>query len=402
LQFSTTDRSGIRCTKVDVAVSGEHDHYPPSEYSHGHQHEDGHEHDDYSQHEHLPAHSYPHYHDGGHKHIYVHGRSLPDILQIIERLSINESAKKIARRAFHLLGEAEAHIHDIPLEKVHFHEVGAADSILDIVCSAVGADSLGVQRWICSPLNVGGGTVQCAHGTYPVPAPATLELLRGVPIYSGAVMQELVTPTGAAIVLALNCEFADLPEMRIDRIGYGAGSRNTKDHPNALRLCLGEASSAPEMSRRTITAIETTIDDASPQLIGYVSERAFTLGALDFFTSPVQMKKNRPGTAVTLLCRNEDSDRMCQLLFRETTTLGMRVSRENCVSLGREIVQTVSPWGDVRIKVARIGNEIINVLPEYEDCRAIAERHGIPLKKVQEEVLREFQPAAAAAAVTPK
>ena len=240
-----------------------------------------------------------------------HARGLTEIREIISAASISEGAKKTAIAIFEALGRAEAKIHNTSIESVHFHEVGAVDAMVDIVCAAVGAEALGVEEIICSPLNVGGGTVKCAHGTFPVPAPATVELLKDAPVYSSGLQAELVTPTGAAIVKTLASRFAAFPEMTIEKSGYGAGSRDFPGHPNVVRLTIGEAAShalAAKTASETITVLEANLDDLNPQVFGYVMDRLLEEGALDAFGMPVQMKKNRPGTLLTVLCKPEDAE----------------------------------------------------------------------------------------------
>jgi uncharacterized protein (TIGR00299 family) protein len=263
------------------------------------------------------------------------------------------------------------------------------DAIVDIVCAAVGAEALGVDEWICSPLNVGGGLVKCAHGTLPVPAPATLKLLKGAPVFSSGPQVELVTPTGAAIVKTLVTRFASFPAMKIGKAGYGAGTRDFADQPNVLRLTVGEAVAAGTF-QDTVSVLEANLDDLSPQVLGYAIERLLAEGALDVFSVPVQMKKNRSGSLLTVLAKPEDADRLTKLMFAETTTLGVRRRDEQRQVLERrwEIVET--SWGPVRIKIANMNGTVSNYAPEYEDCRALAEAHHVPLKKVMEEALRRF------------
>jgi uncharacterized protein (TIGR00299 family) protein len=298
-------------------------------------------------------------------------------------------------RAFELLGAAEARIHDVPVEQVHFHEVGAVDAIVDITCAAVGCYSLGVDAWLCSPLNVGDGIVRCAHGTFPVPAPATLDLLQNAPLYSSGIEAELVTPTGAALVRALGCRFARFPAMRVEKTGYGAGTRNPESCPNVLRLIVGTGTATDEefsiAGQETVAVLETAVDDLSPQIVGYVTDRALARGALDVYTTPVQMKKNRPGTLLTVLCHPKDTTALRDLLFRETSTIGIRIHEEQREALARTMKNVITPWGTVRLKVAQHDGAITNVAPEYEDCRRIADQHGVPLKQVQQEVLRLFE-----------
>jgi uncharacterized protein (TIGR00299 family) protein len=386
VEISRVVRSGISGTKVDVWVDGEKD-LPREEYweleqAHAHSHEHSQEH---------PSHE--HDHDKHERHQHKHARGLSEIREIICAASISESAKKTAITIFEALGEAEAKIHNTSVESVHFHEVGAVDAIVDIVCAAVGAEALGVDEIICSSLNVGGGMVKCAHGTFPVPAPATVELLKGAPVYSSGLQKELVTPTGAAIVKTLASRFAAFPEMKIQKSGYGAGSRDFPGHPNVARLTIGEAASnalAAKTASETVTVLEANLDDLNPQVFGYVMDRLFEESALDAFVMPVQMKKNRPGTLLTVLCKPEDAARLTQLIFSETTTLGVRRRDEMRQTLARRWENVRTPWGEVRIKIASMNGTVTNYSPEYEDCRLIAAAHHVPLKTVIQEAARAY------------
>jgi uncharacterized protein (TIGR00299 family) protein len=298
--------------------------------------------------------------------------------------------KQRSTRAFQMLGEAEAAIHSIPIEKVHFHEVGAVDTIVDIVCAAAGCEALGVDRWQSTPLNVGSGTVKCQHGTLPVPAPATLALLGDAPVYSAGPPMERVTPTGAAVLRMLNVTYGSLPAMRITARGYGAGGRDTPGEPNLVRLLVGEA--ADEIAgAEPIAVIETVIDDSTPQLLAYVSEMLLEAGAWDVYRSAVQMKKGRTGVQLTVLSSPERSPALRELLLRETTTIGLRWRLENKMALEREFGEVETPWGKVRIKIARWpSGAVANASPEYEHCRALAREHGVPLKQVMQEAMRAF------------
>ena len=409
LEISRVVRSGISATKVDVWVDGEKD-LPREEYwaqqdvaqvssparsvhEHKHDHEHGHEH----HHDHgdssaeataragAPA---PHEHSHSHE----HGRGLTEIRAIIGKAAISDATKKTAISIFEALGAAEAKIHATSVEKVHFHEVGAVDAMVDIVCAAVGAEALGVDEIVCSPLNVGGGTVKCAHGTFPVPAPATVELLKDAPVYSSGVQAELVTPTGAAIVKTLARRFAAFPAMKVEKSGYGAGSRDFPGHPNVVRLTVGEAAStlAAKTASEMVTVLEANLDDLNPQVFGYVMDRLLEEGALDAFGMPVQMKKNRPGTLLTVLCKPEDASKLTQLIFTETTTLGVRRRDEVRQTLSRRWENVRTQWGEVRIKIASMNGTITNYAPEYEDCRRIAAEHRVPLKTVMQEAARAY------------
>ncbi|HKD61387.1 MAG TPA: nickel pincer cofactor biosynthesis protein LarC [Terracidiphilus sp.] len=379
-------RGGLTGTKVDVQGSGIRDQRSEFEHSHEHTHD--------HQHEHVAGHTHSHEHrhaDGtvhAHEHTHHHHRSLSTILGIIDAAPVGAAVKTRASRAFQLLGEAEARIHSMPVEQVHFHEVGAVDTIVDIVCAAAGCAHLGVERWLASPLNVGSGTVDCAHGTLPVPAPATLALLGDAPVYAAGQPMERVTPTGAAILRMLDVEYASLPPMRISASGYGAGGRETSGQPNLLRLLVGEEA-AQHAAAEAIAVIETVIDDSSPQLIAYVSELLLEAGAWDVYRIPVQMKKGRTGVQLNVLCHPDRVPTMRDLLFRETTTIGMHWRIENKISLEREFQEVQTEWGPVRVKIARWpSGEIANAAPEYEDCRRIAIAHSVPLKQVTQQAAR--------------
>ena len=383
LEISRVNRSGISATKVDVVVNGSKDLPHEAEV---HQHE---------------THGLPHEHGQGQKHepkhAHEHGRGLNQIVGVINAAKIRKNAKQTAIAIFEKLGAAEAKIHHVPVEKIHFHEVGAVDALVDIVCAAVGAERLGVDEFVCSPLNVGGGTVECAHGTFPVPAPATVELLKGMPIYSSGVQAELVTPTGVAIVATLVKRFAAFPAMEIQKSGYGAGSRDFPRQPNVLRITVGQtvgdgarATRDRAIQSETITVLEANLDDLNPQVFGYVMERLLETGALDVFCVPVQMKKNRPGTLLTVLTMPENADQLAQIIFNETTTLGIRRRQEQRQVLARRWQTVTTRFGDVRIKIANMNGSVSNYAPEYEDCRRIAAEKKIPLKTVMADAMEAY------------
>ena len=325
-------------------------------------------------------------------------RSLSDILQLIERAGLPLPIAERAARIFRRLGEAEALVHGMPIEKVHFHEVGAVDAIVDIVGAATGFEQLGVEEFFCSALNVGGGRVDTQHGNLPVPAPATAELLRGAPTYSNGIQRELVTPTGAAIVATMASQFGPQPAMTVAAIGLGAGSAELAEQPNVLRLFIGETAargadatlSGPVLDE-DIIVLEANLDDMSPQVYGYFAERALEAGALDVFSIPVQMKKNRPGQLVMVLCKPADREKLSDLLFRETTTLGVRQSNVKRRTLQRESIAVETSFGSIRMKIARLNGQILNVAPEYEDCQKVAAERGVPLKQVLAEAAFQFQ-----------
>ena len=289
-----------------------------------------------------------------------------------------------------MLGEAEAAIHSMPVEKVHFHEVGAVDTIVDIVCAAAGAEFLGVDCWMASPLNVGSGTVDCAHGTLPVPAPATLALLGDAPVYSAGEPMERVTPTGAAILRMFEVRFQSIPAMRVRQFGYGAGGRETRGQANVLRLLVGEQESEA-VDTESIAILETVIDDSTPQVLAYVSELLLEAGAWDVYRIPVQMKKGRTGVQLTVLCAPDRVASLRDIVFRETTTIGAHWRIEHKMALRREFAEVQTQWGVVRMKVARTSlGEVCNASPEYEDCHRIAAQHKVPLKQVMLEAARLY------------
>ena len=319
-----------------------------------------------------------------------HHRSLTTILKLIDSAGLATRVTERARKIFERLGHAEAKVHAIPVENVHFHEVGALDAIIDIVGAAIGFELVGIDDFAVSPLNLGAGRVQTAHGTLPVPAPATVELLRGFDCYSTGIERELVTPTGAAIVSALASASGPIPMMTMETIGLGAGSADLAEQPNVLRLFTGERAPREARSIETVTVIEANIDDMNPQLYGYFVERALQAGALDVFSTPAQMKKNRPGQLVTVLAPAETADRLVELLFQETTTLGVRLSQARRRCLDREWTTVETEFGPVRVKIARANGRLLNAAPEYEDCRRIAAERGVPLKRIIEEALFRF------------
>jgi uncharacterized protein (TIGR00299 family) protein len=310
-------------------------------------------------------------------------RSLSRIEQIISAGGLKDAVKERAIRIFRRLGQVEAAIHDVPLEKIHFHEVGAWDSIVDIVGACIGFDLLGIEKIYCSPLNLGSGTVKTAHGVMPVPAPATAALVADVPTYSDGPQAELTTPTGAAIVTTLAERFGPMPAMRISASGYGAGDKDFPARPNLLRVLIGETAAAAEATE--VYVIEANVDDMSPQVAGYVRERLLEAGALDATFTPVFMKKDRPGFTVSVLAKSDDRERLGELLFDETTTLGLRMYRAERRVLERRWETVETPYGKVRIKIASENGRVRNFAPEYEDCRQLALERKVPLKDVMQQ-----------------
>ncbi len=348
---------------------------------------------------HAHAHSHPHVH--AHEHTQAsaqddvapiaHGhRSLREIESLIAKSALTPIARDRAIALFRRLAEAEAAIHNMPVDQVHLHEVGALDSIIDIVGAVFALDWFHADRIVCSPLNTGSGMVRCAHGQFPVPAPATARLLAAAaaPAYASGPRVELLTPTGALLTTGYAAAYGPLPAMTIDRIGYGAGDRDFAEFPNVLRVLLGTAAESANTER--IVVMECEIDDMNPQIYGVLMDRLLEAGALDVYYAPVQMKKNRPGTLVTLVTAPEKRQALAEIIFRETTTLGVRYHEVFRDCLERERISVQTPWGDVRIKVARRGPTIMNAAPEFDDCVRLATAHGRAVKEVQAAAMRAF------------
>ena len=339
-------RAGLHATKVDVVLASEHDH--------GH----------------------PHGHDHGH---HGHSRGLLDILRLLDASGLDGAVRDHAAACFRRLAEAEGEVHGVPPETVHFHEVGAVDSIVDVVGGVIGLAWLRADRFAASPLNVGTGTIAMAHGTYPVPPPATARLVRGVPVY-GAGEGELLTPTGALLVTSHATAYGALPPLSIESVGHGAGARDTPDRPNVLRLIVGEEGASAASER--VLVLEAEIDDMLPQLYGPLLARLFDAGALDAYLTPVQMKKNRPGTLVTAIAPPARRAAVEQVFFAETTTLGVRSQEWDRTTLEREVIAVETAYGTVGVKVGRRGGQVTNAQPEFEDCQRVASAAGVPVKEV--------------------
>ena len=424
LKIEAVDRSGISSTKVHVLEGDKiadeiptHNHHSPAEQRapepHTHQ----------LQTRHLHKTGTPHTHEGvrEHSHDHAHGRSLTVIRKLIQNSGLAAPVTHTAVRAFELLGASEAKIHNVPIDQIHFHEVGAVDAIVDIVAASAGIHALAgnePMKWVASPLNVGGGMVDCAHGHFPVPAPATADLLRGLPTYSASIQMELVTPTGAALIRTLvedhGLTFGPQPAMVVQHIGYGAGTRNPPNFPNVLRLSIGyetelrvphpsqshrdgwDVNTFPDTPRthdhqsETVIVLETALDDLSPQLIAHVAETALKLGALDVMLTPVIMKKGRPGTLLTVLCNPSGTEKLEDLLLRETTTLGIRIRADRRSCLHRTFKTVNTPYGEIRIKLGMRDGETFNANPEFEDCRAAAATHSVAVKTVQQAAIAAY------------
>jgi len=357
IEFTNKDKSGISAIHAEVKVSHEHAH-----------------------------------------------RHLHHIEKIIDDSRLSDSIKKRAIEIFTNLAKAEAKIHGIEIEKVHFHEVGAMDAIIDVVGACIGFEMLGVEKFVCSKIHVGSGFAKMAHGKFPIPPPAVAELLKNVPIYSTEIEGELITPTGAAIISTVCEEFGQIPELVVEKTAYGAGTREYKDFPNVLRLILGEVPGSKfqvpgfketNNEQRTtnherLTIIETNLDDVSPEILGFVMEKAFDTGALDCWFTPIQMKKNRPATMVSILCEKSDKDKFVALLVRETPTIGVRVREVERICLAREIAKIETNFGEIPVKIARFGDDIVNIKPEFETLKEIAKRENLPLREVEAEIQKRI------------
>ena len=363
---------------------GEADHHDHHHGDHAHDH---HAHDHHAGHDHHHPHAHPHTHGDEELHHGAH-RTLAEIGRLIDASALSGAGKDRAKALFHRLGEVEADVHGTTLDQVHLHEVGALDSIIDIVGAVYALESLQVDRIVSSPLNVGSGTIKSAHGLYPVPAPATARLLAGAPIYSGPQQAEMVTPTGALLVTAYAAEFGAIPAMRLRTIGYGAGSRDFRDTPNVLRVLVGDTNGAA--SSHEVTVIEAEIDDMNPQLFGVVMDALLAQGAHDVFYTPIQMKKNRPGTLLSVIAPPPARERLTATIFRETTTIGVRYRDMHRECLDREIVTVDTAVGPIRVKIARRGGEVLNVSPEFDDCVRAAAEYDRPVKEIQALAARAF------------
>ncbi|MEI6560886.1 MAG: nickel pincer cofactor biosynthesis protein LarC [Verrucomicrobiota bacterium] len=356
---------------------GGHGNHHHEEHEHGHSHEHGHHH-----------HGHGHTHEADH----AHGRTHAEIRALIEASDLSPFVKKHALSIFQRVAVAEGKIHGQPPEQVAFHEVGALDSIADIICACVGIEQLGIDAVRVSPLFDGRGWVQCAHGQFPLPCPATLEILAGIPVSQIDEPYEFITPTGAAIVAEFGRSFGVMPMLRVEKIGYGIGTRVLPNRPNVLRAVLGEAdapSAAPYLTD-TVVRVETNLDDLSPEITGAVLNRLMDAGALDAALLPIQMKKNRPGVQLTVLCEEAALEKIAALLFAETTAFGIRMDRVERWKLDRRFETVATPFGEITVKLGLRGGEVVQIAPEFESCRAASERSGQPLRAVYDATLRAY------------
>jgi uncharacterized protein (TIGR00299 family) protein len=380
-QFRLIERQPVGAASTGGHPASAAEAQGPSDGPGHHTHDHAHQHAGHAHaHEHGVG-SHDHMHAAGHAPAGHAHRSLAQILALVDRSALSPQSRRRARQLFERLAEAEAAIHQMPVERVHLHEVGALDSIIDIVGAVFAIEWFAADRVVVSPMNVGGGMVRSAHGVFPVPAPATVRLLGDAPIYSSGVQAELLTPTGALLLTGHASAYGPVPPMRVARVGYGAGSRDLPGTPNVLRVLVGESIGDAASERITVLACE--IDDMNPQIFGALMDRLYDAGALEVFYAPVQMKKNRPGTLVTIIAPPERREALAALVFRETTTIGIRYHEMQRERLEREVVVVATPIGPVRFKVARLAGAVTNAAPEFEDCARVAAERGLPIKDVQ-------------------
>jgi pyridinium-3,5-bisthiocarboxylic acid mononucleotide nickel chelatase len=413
------EKANIAGVKFDVHLSHEHGHSHghghdhghshhheaahDHSHSHAHSHEHGHhheheEHDQHHSHSHDHDHGHDHHHhEHGHEHDHEHSRNFAQIKELVRRSTLSDWVKEKTIAVFQRIAEAEGKIHGMPAEKVHFHEVGAVDSIVDIVGGCVALEMLGKPRVLAGPVVEGFGWINCAHGRFPIPAPATLQILgaRGIEVTQCEEPQELVTPTGAAMLAEFAESFGPMQGLVAEKVGFGLGTRDNKTRPNVLRAILGRSSvetkTANDWETDTIAVLETNLDDINAELLGHFVEKAFSAGALDVFHTAIQMKKNRPGVLLTVLCGVDEADKFAELILRETSAFGVRRSTAERRKLRREFVTVKTEFGEVIVKLGRLNGKVVQAAPEYESCKKLAEERGISLKQVYEAAVKHAQ-----------
>lgn len=405
MHFEWDKRQNVEGVKFGIHGGAVHTHDQDEEsdgHGEGHAHDHGHgehhhEHDD-EEHDHEHGHSHEHEHEHEHDHGHEHGRSYAEIRALIEASDLSEFVKKHALSIFHRVAVAEAKIHGTAVDDIGFHEVGALDSIADIICACVGIEELGVEKVYVSALADGHGWVDCAHGRFPIPAMATLEILRGIPVGQIDEPYEFITPTGAAIAAEFAVGFGPMPRLKVEKIGYGLGSRKLPNRPNVLRAVVGELATETETASGgnyatdTVTQIETNIDDLSPEITGSLLDRLLSAGALDAFLTPAQMKKNRPGVLLTVLCEAGGVDALSRLIFEETSSFGVRLSEKRRLKLERRIETVQTPHGAVEVKLGFDGSgKLLQVAPEFESCKIVGERTGQPVREVYVAAIQAFR-----------
>lgn len=414
LHAKKVNKNGIMATKFDVHIDGgdsatpihppipapshDHKHEHKHEHAHAHAHSHGHAHTHTHVHEHSHSHdhSHPHDHDHGHSHGHDHShdhghhhhahRHYSDIKKMLDESSLPDAVKRDSLETFRRIAVCEAEVHGMTIEEIHFHEVGAVDSIIDIVGTHIALHELKPDRIVASSLPVGFGTVKCAHGIMPVPAPAAALLLKDVPTYAGDIESELVTPTGAALIAQLAAEFVPMPAMKIQTVGVGSGTKTFKDRPNILRVIIGESAETTKATE-TISVLEANVDDMNPEYLPPLLEALLAAGARDAFLTPVIMKKGRPGHLITVLADPDRADVIAKTLFENSSTLGVRTREEKRYCLDREWKTARTPWGDVRVKIGRSGETQMNAAPEFEDCARLAKEAGVAPRRVYEAAL---------------
>jgi uncharacterized protein (TIGR00299 family) protein len=395
LHIKRGQKSQISGVKFDVHLESDHDHEGHS-HGHDHDHDHHHEHDHGHGHSHGPAHQilhglgHAHTHSREEEHEHEHGRSHAEIRKLIQDGALSDWVKEKSLRVFERIAVAEGKIHGVPSADVHFHEVGAVDSIVDIVGACIALEMLGKPRVLAAPVVEGTGWIDCAHGRFPIPAPATLAILgaAGIAVTQCDEPHELVTPTGAALLAEFAEGFAPMRGLVAKKIGFGLGTRDNETRPNVLRAILGEAESASasmnDWETDTIAVLETNLDDINAEILGHFMERALGAGALDVFHTPIQMKKNRPGVLLTVLCGTVHADKFTEMMLRETSAFGVRRNVTERRKLRREFMTVRTPYGDVKVKVGKLNGKVVQAAPEFESCRALAEQAGVPLKAVYE------------------
>ena len=397
LHVSRAQRSQIEGTKFDVHL-GHHQHPHTHEHGlqhHNHSHEHEHEHQHENEHEHghprAREHEHGHAHANEDEHEHEHGRSHADIRQLIAGSSLSEWVKTKAMAVFQRIAMAEGKIHGLPAEQVHFHEVGAVDSIVDIVGACVALEFFDKPRVLASAVVDGSGWIDCAHGRFPIPAPATLEILaaRGVAVSQCDEPHELITPTGAALLAEFAESFGPMEGLVPERIGFGVGQRENKTRPNVVRAILGRsgAVSAHDWETDTVAVLETNLDDANPEWLGHFIDKAMAAGALDVCQTPLQMKKNRPGVLLTVICKSSDADQFSEWILRHTSAFGLRRTLAERRKLRREFRIVPTPFGPVSVKIGKLDGQVVQTAPEFESCRKLAEEKGVPLKAIYEAAL---------------
>lgn len=389
MHFGREERKAITGVKFSIHEGATHTHAQEGEAA-GHSHSHGHAHSHSHAHSHEHGHDYEYEHEHEHEeegHGHSHGRSHAQIRALIEQSGLSEFVKKHALGIFERIARAEGKIHGVPAADVQFHEVGALDSIADIICACAGIEALGVEKIFVSALHEGRGWIDCAHGRYPIPSAATLEILAGIPLEQIEEPFEFITPTGAAIVAEFGASFGPMPRMKPEKIGYGIGARKLASRPNVLRAVLGEmmeeqSAGGCGYETDTITRIETNLDDLSPELTGAVMDKLFAAGALDVFLTPTQMKKNRPGVLLSALCENADVSKIADLVFAETSSFGLRIEQTRRLKLERKFETVQTPFGEITVKLGLKNGEVIQAAPEFESCRAASEKTGAPLRAI--------------------